>query len=78
MLMKTYIYYNPNILLVITQTGRIKMLYTPIRVKTICYDLPFPAGCIVFVDTIRSSEAETLEYKIGGYFYFYGCFSITR
>jgi hypothetical protein len=73
--MKKYIYYNPNILLVITQRGRIRMLYTPIRVITVCYYLPFPIGCIVIVDLIRSSNSE-LEYHIGSEYFSHSCFII--
>ena len=71
-----YQYYNSNALLVINKKGKIRILYTPVRVKCIDNRCGLKLGVIVYVDEILFNEKDELIYMIGNLTYFHRHFKI--
>jgi len=73
-----YQYHTPNLLLVISGDGKIRILYTPFRVQCKNSKCGFPMGCYVFVEKIRSDSKDTLEFGIWQNFYPFYYFRIVN
>ena len=71
-----FYYVNPNTLLVVNPKGRIRILYTPFRVK--CID-PLPtirSNSWVYVDKVLTTSKDELKYIIHGKAYSYKFFHL--
>lgn len=71
-------YMNANSMMVITPSGKVLQLFTPIRAtcKTAISDIQI--GTTVFIEAIMLHKEHKLCYKITGTWYVYWCFSIIK
>ena len=70
--------YNPNTLIVITSTGKILQLFTPIKAICNAATVGIPIGTTVFIEAIMLHKEHKLCYKITGVWYVYWIFTITK
>lgn len=72
-----YQYYRPDCLLIINSKGRIKILYTPFKVKVINPVGRFPLNLWLWVDEVKSNEKDQLLFIIFNEAYLYSFFKIS-
>lgn len=71
-----YQYYNSHTLLLVTEAGKLKMLYTPFRVLCLHAIHPIPPNVWVYVEEVWSNERDELHYLILGQLYPYRHFKL--
>ena len=69
---------NSNTLFVINVTGKLRILYTPIRVLCINETNRIPVNTWVYVEEILSGKDDVLLYVIFGKIYIYNNFRIPQ
>jgi hypothetical protein len=71
-----YQYCRPDCLLIINNKGRIKVLYTPFKVKVINAVGRFPLNLWLWVDEVRSNNQDQLLFIVFNEAYIYSHFQI--
>jgi hypothetical protein len=71
-----YQYFRPDCLLIINPKGRIKILYTPFKVKCIVAVSRFPVSAWLWVDEVRSNNRDQLLFVVFNEVYPYSHFQI--
>jgi hypothetical protein len=71
-----YQYYNSNALLIVTPKGKIRILYTPFRVKCVSNECGIKYGVWIYVDEILFNAKDELFYIFNSNAYLYKCFEI--
>src|SRR5436190_863423 len=71
-----FYYVNPHTLLVVNPSGKIRMLYTPIRMQCLSALPTIPANSWVYVERIATTSKDELQYIIQGKAYSYKFFHL--
>ena len=69
-------YMNANTILVITPTGKMIQLFTPIRAVCNTAVAGIPVGTTVFIEAVTLHKEHILCYRITGIWFVFWCFSL--